>query len=405
MNRKAANSLYLKRLNRLKILQHLRREPCSRADLARKTGLSRAAITILTEELLGQRFLLETGTIRSEAGRRPMLLKLNENRYHTVGVSIARDKTSVGLVDFEGRTLRTMEVTTEGDAEQAIDATASAIRTLLREDGGPILGIGVIAPGPLDIHRGVLLQPPNFEKWRGVAVGPMLQQALGLPVCLENNPNALAIAERNYGCGPTFESMMVLTVDSGIGAGIILQGGIYRGVGGFGNEVGHTSINIDGPRCDCGNYGCLELYAARQAYLRTAAQMTPPRHSWSDIVEGALYGNSQCGALLELEANYLGQAIVNVLNLLELEAVVLSGDVVYKPELLLTALRKRVDSRAMFRAMRQVTLQVSQLPPEPEILCAASAMIEKYFSGEREFAYLERPREENEGEDVSAGFH
>ena len=386
MNQKAANNLFLKKTNRIKILQHLRRQQLSRADLARLTGLSRAAITMLTDDLMQQGFLLEMGTVPREMGRRPTLLSLNPERFCTFGVSIARDQILAGVVDFEGKPLETIRISTAGSANQVLDKIIDALNAFRAQRRESILGVGVIAPGPLDYLKGVILNPPNFEVWHGVKVCQHVKEILNLPVVLENNPNALAIAEMHYGKIPSFSSMMLLTVDEGIGAGIILHHQLYRGSGGFGSEVGHMSIDRNGPRCACGNFGCLEVFAARPAYLARSARLVPGRFSWAQVVDGAMEGDPACRALICDQADYLGLSISNVLNLLEVEAVVLSGDMVYRPELLLLELSQRIANWSMSRNKRKVFLRASSLPQHSEILSAAAALMERYFNGELELS-------------------
>jgi len=383
MGLKATNGVYLKKLNRKRILDSLRRSACSRAELAKRTALSRAAISLLTEELISEGILIETDKISAKAGRRPTMLRLCAHRFYALGISIARDQTKIGFINFEGNVLYAQTVAEDNTAAESVTYMADAIHDMIERhaiDRKKLLGIGISAPGPINVREGTILTPPNLEKWHHFPICERLHHLTNLPVSVENNANSLALAENHYGCGGQHDSMMVMTVDTGIGAGIILNQQLFRGDNGFGSEVGHICVNVNGSLCACGNRGCLELYAARRAILKKAANISPRYDCFEKIVDSAIDGDTGCIQILDYMANYLSIGIVNVLNLFDLEAVVLSGDVVYKPDLLLSNLRQKVNARSMVRNFRKIPLFVSGLHGDVDILCAASIVLDKYFS-------------------------
>lgn len=385
MNRNITKVTFLKSFNQLAILGYLRRELMSRAELARKIGLSRAAVSLLVENLIKQGFLIETGTVLSDTGRRPTLLTLRSEYCYCIGVSIARDKTGIGIVDFQGNIVCTKEIQCFGTVCDTLDGLANEIEMLLIEyeiSSEKLLGIGVNTPGLVDIVAGKVLEPPNFEKWHNVYIVKELEKRTGYRSFIENYSNSIALAEKHYGCGEKFDSMMVMTVDSGIGVGIIIQNSLYRGANGFGSEIGHTCIDIHGDNCACGNRGCLELYAARPAILNAARKISLELDSWSKIVDHAIEGDKDCMDIILRQAEYLAVGIVNTMNVLELDAVVLTGDMVYKPDILLSNLRQRVNEWVMSRNFRKFPMITSTLPGHAEILCAASVVLEKFFCGE-----------------------
>ena len=137
------------------------------------------------------------------------------------------------------------------------------------------MGLGITAPGPLDSGKGTILNPPNFKKWKNTAIVSELKKTFDFDIMLENNASALAVAEKNYGAARGFSDFILLVVDTGVGAGIITDGSLYKGSNSLGAELGHTSIIYNGKKCDCGNNGCLEVYASVPAILEEAQKIDP----------------------------------------------------------------------------------------------------------------------------------
>jgi predicted NBD/HSP70 family sugar kinase len=173
---------------------------------------------------------------------------------------------------------------------------------------------------------------------------------------------------------------MLLVVDTGIGAGIVIDDKLYKGVGGFGGEVGHISIDINGRRCNCGNKGCLETYASISAVLRDVAGVHKDIRTWETIVDQAIAGDPFCKGIVEKEAAYLSAGIVNVLNVLELEAVILTGYIKYKPEILLASIRNIVNATSITRGICDKKIYMSSLPEDIDIVSAASLIINEFYS-------------------------
>ena len=350
----AQNSADMKFQNRKLILNLIRKEPISRAELARRTGLTRAAVSIIVDELIAMELVFEIGTAKSDFGRKPVLLDINPNSYYILGFDISRSHYTISIVNMKGVVIkkRKIELSEYLTVTAAIKKIVQEIRNMVDNKNLPfdkILGLGVSAPGPLDVYKGIILNPPNFDLWKEVNIVDILKEEFSFEIYLENNSVALALAEKIFGVGKMFRSSILLVVDTGVGAGIIINDELYRGVGGFGSEVGHTSINIDGKVCSCGNRGCLEVYASIPAILTEARKIDRNITSWNHIVDRALNGDKLAKELIDKEARYLSAGIVNSMNILELEAVVLTGYVLYKPELLLERIRYYVHRTSITR--------------------------------------------------------
>jgi predicted NBD/HSP70 family sugar kinase len=213
-------------------------------------------------------------------------------------------------------------------------------------------------------------------------------------VFLENNAQALTMAEKTFGAGRQSNSFVLLEVEAGVGGGIVCNGELYSGWRGFGNELGHTSIDMNGPLCSCGLRGCVEMYAsvpkmlAKAQKLAKARKKVPRIHDWRSFMDRVAAGDSPCRDLLKEQARALGTAIVNVINVLELDAVVLTGDVLYRGEILRLDIERILNQTAINRWLRHIPVYLSPLGERPELMAAAGIPAEKFFQGQVEPAMV-----------------
>jgi predicted NBD/HSP70 family sugar kinase len=380
----ALNAAQMKSINRLRVLRLIRRGAVARSELAREIGLTRASISLIVTDLVNEGVLIETGLRSSAAGRKPVLLELRPEFACALGLTISRVGTQAGLIDIVGRLLFQIPVTiSKTSSARAILDIKQALRTVLRSGAlkGRLLGLGISTPGPVDVLTGTILNPPNFDLWHGVKLCEKLADTVGGPVFLENNSQALTMAEKAYGAGRQFGSFVLLVVEGGIGAGIIRGEERHSGWRGFGNEVGHTSINYNGPRCSCGLRGCVEIYASDQSVLNRAQKAHPSLASWQDFVDLAYAGDPMCRRLMDDQARALATVLVNVLNVFELDAVVLTGTILYRGEMLRAAIEKYVNQTAITRHLHHVPVRLSTLGEHAELRAAAGIAIEKLVQG------------------------
>lgn len=380
----ALNAAQMKSINRLRVLRLIRRGAVARSELARETGLTRASISLIVTDLVNEGVLIETGLRSSAAGRKPVLLELRPEFACAFGLTISRVGTQAGLIDVTGRLLFQIPVTiSKTSSARAILDVKQALRTVLGSGAlkGRLLGLGISTPGPVDVLTGTILNPPNFDLWHGVKLCEKLADTVGGPVFLENNSQALTMAEKAYGAGRQFGSFVLLVVEGGIGAGIIRGEERHSGWRGFGNEVGHTSINYNGPRCSCGLRGCVEIYASDQSVLTRAQKSHPSLASWQDFVDLTYTGDPMCRRLMDDQARALATVLVNVLNVFELDAVVLTGTILYRGETLRAAIEKYVNQTAITRHLRHVPVRLSTLGEHAELRAAAGIAIEQLVQG------------------------
>ena len=217
MTQKPRNADYTREYNRKAVLRILRRQAMSRAELARATGLTRAAASLIVEELLNAGVVTELAPQSAGRGRSATPLALRPDSYYALAVDLARKGCTVGLCDIGGNLLQCRELPEQSDMT---DAIAGALASLLESvDRRKVLGIGISAPGPLDCENGRILNPPRFERWHGMDIGKRLSDALGLPAYLEHDVCAMALHQRSTGQSRNF---MLLFIDIGIGAAIVL---------------------------------------------------------------------------------------------------------------------------------------------------------------------------------------
>lgn len=376
------NATEMKSFNRRRILEHLRTQSTSRAELSRMTGLTRSAISLIVDGLLGDDILREGCEQGGRVGRKSVSLVINPLAFYSIGLTISRGHYAVGLVDFGGTIQKRISKPLDPHMSvlDTLELIAKEAEMLLRTHAlpGRLLGMGITAPGPLDVKRGMILHSPHFEKWSDVSIVDFFSTRIPGTILLENKANAMALAEKTFCMKGKYDSFLELVIDTGVGAGLIIEGDLYKGGTGFGNEFGHTCINMNGPRCDCGNFGCAQLYASIPNLLAAVSRKNPELDSWERIADFSMSGNPAASAALEMEAEYLAGIIVNAVNILDMEAVVLSGDITYHPDELNNKITRKVNDRFIGRETRQIKILSSLLTGHPAILSSANLVLENY---------------------------
>ena len=374
---KANNSVSMRENNRLVILNHIRKNPISRADLARETGLTRAAVTIITDSLVEEGIIQIGEVVKSESGRRPTMLCLNPNAYVSVGIDISRDGCAVVFTDFSGNKLLDSKFAFGESADDTVKEVCSYISSELEMCGyaSKALGVCICSPGPIDFARGVILTPSRLELFHNFDIVASVSSYLNLPVYLEKDTNVLAIAEKNL--GDFDKDMMLLIADHGIGCSIIKGGRIFSGRDGMGCEIGHTTVDINGDVCACGNIGCAELYASIPAIVKKMGAK-----SWTDLIESAKGGDPSSSEALMYQSKILSILCVNAANLFEVENIVLGGELVEADFIVNDVIDNALKKSAMSRGLHGFSVSSSRLGENARAYAAAVTVTEKYFNGE-----------------------
>jgi predicted NBD/HSP70 family sugar kinase len=361
----------------------------SRADLARRSGLARSTVSSILNPLLDADVLRVVRIGRSSGGRPPEVLRLSEGRFHLVGAEIGANHLSVLVTDLRGR------VKAWRAAEHPVETDPAGAMALLHRfvvqavesaavDPHSVLGLGVAVPCPVHPDDPDRLSPQILPRWRHVRLREALVAAHGWPVFVDNDANMGAVGERWWGAGRDCPSFAFLKVATGVGAGLVIEGRVYRGPGGIAGEIGHTAIDARGPRCRCGLHGCLETLVGSQSLERRAREALAgdPDPALGDaprltaLVAAAQAGHPLALGLIQQAGEHLGVAIANLVNLVNPTRVVLGGRLSEAGELLLEPLRKALRERAMWSSVLEVEVLVSTLGEQAIARGAATRVLQ-----------------------------
>lgn len=372
---KPNNAESIKELNRKNILNIIRSTPVSRAMLSEKTGLTRAAITFIINDLTERGIVYDREIVKSSVGRYPSLLDINANYGCVAGVLLERDLCCVCIADYKCNIISETKIDISScvSAVAAIDKIALAIDELLIKAQQPkekLLSAGIICPGPVDYKSGVILNPPHFEMWHMAPAAQMLSGILGVPVYLENISVSLALAEYRYGGSASFKSSLFIETTTGIGSALIVDGKVFRGSAGFGAELGHICVDVNGEKCSCGNRGCLEMYASLKSLKKLFGDI-----SWVNVIDGLTAGDKRCTMIFEHEVKYLSAALANAANCFDLDAVILPYNFAYRSDILISRLQQELSARSMISRIHPVQIKIAEFVGSPSPALRASAAI------------------------------
>ncbi|NPV53920.1 MAG: ROK family transcriptional regulator [Firmicutes bacterium] len=397
--RSGSNMSDVRGVNRSIVFEAIRNlGPISRSEIAVMTKLTPTTITKIVNELLRERLIMESGKEGNPGpGRNRILLRLNPKAAYVVGVGFDRTGITTAVTDLDAHVVSGPEVRISAGREvvSPLDLMASIRNAihLSKVDRQKIIGIGVAAPGPLDVARGIIESPPNLKGWTGVKLREMVEDEFGVPMYLENDANACALAERWFGCATNVSNFVYIRTTSGIGGGVFIGGELYRGETGGAGEIGHITIDINGPRCECGNRGCVELYASTSLIMRRVinaiqgGQTTRiadflDTHSESGglslemIGKAAREGDEFAKQVISEVAGALGVAAVNAVNLFNPELVVFGGELSDAwDDLLIRPIAEIVRDRGWGDSARIVRVVRGALGKEALIIGAATMAI------------------------------
>ncbi|MGK5530610.1 ROK family protein [Streptomyces sp. URMC 129] len=305
--------------------------PASRTELARRLGLSQSTVTRAVNPLIETGYLKEIGARSSGGGRPQRILAVARDRHLVVGVKLAPNSVTAVLTDLEATVVARSRLPVAAGAApgDVMALAAQAVGYLLAaEDRAEerVLGVGVGLGGHVDAGAGRCVRS-GIMGWGDVDVAGPLSAALGLPVVVNNDANALLVAERWFGAGRDCQSLAVVTVGAGIGCGLLLAGGLFTGSSGLAGELGHVPVQPDGALCSCGNRGCLEAMASDAAVLAAVSGASDvPCASIADAVTRAGAGDDAARAAFSVMGQALGRALATLCNLVNPEKIVLTGE-------------------------------------------------------------------------------
>lgn len=301
----------------------------SRAEIARALEVSPATVTQVTRDLLSRGMVVEVEQAPSQGGRPGQRLALVGSAGHAVGVKVAADHVAMVDVGLDGVVIGSWSRDFDGSSPAAAENLASVLREVLANVSTaetPLLGVGVGVPGSVDDQASGVVDAPTLG-WTQLQLGAHLRTAMGVPVLVENDVNALAAAERLYGHGRQHRDFLVVTIGRGIGASLVTGGSVYRGSRGGAGEIGHMPVTADGPTCGCGSRGCLEAVIGEDALLRTGRRVGLRRlRILEDLVAAAGRGDARAQQVFSGAAETLGLAVAGLINVVDPEILVVLGE-------------------------------------------------------------------------------
>ncbi len=397
-NRQAIDFSLMREMNRSLILSVIRQEKSvSRAAIARRTNLSRSTVSHIIADLLEDGLVSEVGQGQSSGGRRPILLSFNDKAGFVVGVDLGATHILILITDLSGEIVASDEIVFSVSAgpEAGLQKIVQSVRHCLAQadlEMEKVLGVGIGVPGPLEYAQGRVVAPPIMPGWHGVALRDRLEQDFGIPVYVDNDANLGALGEHWRGVGNGYSNLAYIKVGTGIGCGLLLGGSLYRGEIGSAGEIGHVTIDENGPPCKCGSYGCLESMAGGPAIALRAQQSIRAGQATSlssiqplealtarDVALAARAGDTLARQLFAEAGRHIGVALASLANLLNPGLIIVGGGVAQAGDLLLDPIRETVKLRALPSVAQSTQIVQSALGRDATALGAVRLALQEVF--------------------------
>ncbi|WP_420489712.1 ROK family protein [Neobacillus vireti] len=375
--------MLVKKINQKLILNEIvANSPISRAKLSETTGLNKSTVSSQVTTLIEKNLIFEIGQGQSSGGRKPVMLVFNKNAGYSIGIDIGVDYLNCILTDLKGNIVLEDYQQLEGPSSEDIqDVLFLKIKNLLAqmpESPYGLIGIGLCVPGLVTTEQKVIFTP-NLDWNYQLDLKPLIEQEFNVPVFLENEANAGAYGEKEFGAAKNYENLVYVSVHTGIGVGIIIDNELYRGVRGFAGEMGHLTIDMNGLKCSCGNRGCWELYASEKALLKSLTKNQQEKLSNKDIINLADQNNPDILTALQKFGFYLGIGLTSILNTFNPQAVIIRNNIVEALPMVLNSIKNSVASRTYQQLENSYELLTSSLGKNAPALGASSIAIENFL--------------------------
>lgn len=348
----------------------------SRSDLADQMGLTRAAVSLIINDLLESGIVLEAESRSAPSGRPPVVLEINPNQGVVAAIDMGATHISLALADFTARILQEVDCPFDIKAgPEVCIAQANQILLQLLDSRklslSDVSAIGVGVPGPVITEAGMVFAPPIMPGWDRYPIHATLEKMWGRPVTLNNDAELGALGEWAYGAGRGEKNIAYIKVGSGIGAGLILNKQIYGGTTGAAGEIGHLTIDENGPLCSCGNHGCLEAFAGGNAIAKQGQELVKSgkrtlladleKVRAYDVSEAARRGDLHAQEILRRSGTFIGIAIAGLINLFNPSIVIIGGGVAQVGDIITVPIRQAVRERALRASEQSVRIVTGML--------------------------------------------
>lgn len=366
--------------SKLAVLGAIRHGALTRGAIAERLGLSLPFVSSLIKELQAGGLVAEGNTVPSSGGRRPRALLLSQNLGLVLGLDLGAVVPRAVVADFAGEILSRVDLPARclSQVESLVGAVVGLVPEALGSSGvdaSRIRAVGLSIQAMVDREAGLCFKAGHLHS-EGVLVGPPLQERLGRMVAIDDVSRCLALGESFYGAGKGVDNLLVVLVDTGVGAGLVVDGEVFRGSDGIALELGHVSVADDGPRCRCGNRGCVQTYASATALVESArlaladgvnsllSRVVEQRTlAIEDILAAARAGDKLSYRLLARAGEALGSALASALNLLGSKLVIIHSPVPGLASALLESVRHQIRMRALPELSHRVRVEEGWLGP------------------------------------------
>ncbi|MEO8229140.1 MAG: ROK family protein [Chloroflexota bacterium] len=382
----------------------------SRLEIAQRTGLSRAIVAIRVAELVDLGLLSASGVAPSTGGRPPRRLRFVAGAGHVLVADLGATSIDVAAIDLGGEILR--QLAEPADIAAGPETVLARVEWLFdrlvaeAEVPGPLVGIGIGLPGPVEFRTGRPIAPPIMPGWDGYPVRERFAARHDVPVWVDNDVNTMAVGEERHGIARGHQNMVFVKIGTGIGAGLISDGQLHRGSQGSAGDVGHIQVADDRAIvCRCGKIGCLEAVAGGSALARDAEAAARSGRSErlaaalargpvraEDVAEAAAHGDPVAVELLERAGRNVGRMLASVVNFFNPSLIVIGGGVAGAGDVLIAAIREVVYARSLPLATRDLRIERSALGDRAGVLGAAAIVLDELLSAERLEMWGRAPR-------------
>lgn len=363
------NQEIMQEMNRALLIRLLREEGvCARANLAKKSKLKQATVTNIINDLIAWGLVREVGYLVGNKGRRSVGISINNDDYGVIGIQLARKHYGVGIYDLSGNEIvrKVIQTDPKESPRQVMDGVIALTGEMF---GGcserKILAIGMAVPGPYSVVRGRIELMTGYDGWSDIPIQLELEKKFSMPIFLENDANAGALAQYWYNAEKNEDKVLIyIAAGQGVGAGIINHGELVKGVLGMAGEIGHMSIDYKGPRCACGNYGCLESYCSSIAFTKEVNRILAPMRDFSfqDAVRMGREGNPIVTEIYSKCCDYLAAGIANIVNCFNPTDIVIGDEMSHViPDIMLDRVRRVVESRVISELYTNLNISLSTI--------------------------------------------
>jgi predicted NBD/HSP70 family sugar kinase len=389
--KKGTNLEDIQEMNRSLLLKLIRKyRICTRAQLAKETGLKQASITKIIASLIELGIVREVGVVDGEKGRRSIGISINNHLYKFIGVKLSRKSFSIGVYDLFGEEykFKSEKIDMLNGATVTLNKMKMVVQELMREYED-VAAIGIAIPGPFLKTKGKIAIITELPGWENIDIKDEFDKTFSIPVFVEHDANAAALAEWWFSENHFENGVMVnLLAGEGVGAGIIIDGQLFAGSQGMAGEVGHMSIDYNGRKCSCGSYGCLEKYCTTYVLIKETKENLKqyPESILNDdadlttegIFEAMELGDELAVEMVQLMGQYMGYGIVNIANVYNPNWVIISETMSRGGEVLLQSIRETVRPRLLCSVYENISIQITEFSND-SILYGAAAIAADNF--------------------------